>query len=117
VEEHLLFGGDEVGVVVVAGFDEDPVDGAGEGGPGAVVGDDAGAGVLADVGGLVGGEPDRDRGLEATLGDLVALDEKCDGGAFGESAAVVGGLHAHLVGAGRDRVWGFDVAVGRLAKS
>jgi hypothetical protein len=32
VEHHLLFGADEVGVVVVSGFDEDPVDGAGEGG-------------------------------------------------------------------------------------
>jgi hypothetical protein len=28
---HLLFRGDEVGVVVVAGFDGDPVDPAGEG--------------------------------------------------------------------------------------
>jgi hypothetical protein len=38
---ELLFGGDEVVVVVVADFDGDPVDLAGERGAGLVVGDDA----------------------------------------------------------------------------
>jgi hypothetical protein len=65
---ELLFGAQEVGVVVVAGFDRDPVDAAGEVGTVVVVGHDARAGVLADVGGLVGGEADRDGVVEASGG-------------------------------------------------
>jgi hypothetical protein len=88
---ELLFVGDEV-AVVVAGLDRDPVDLAGEGRSVLVVGDDAGAGVLADVGGLVSGEADRDGVLEAAVGDLVAVGVEGDGGAFGQAAAVVGEL-------------------------
>src|SRR4051812_2249369 len=59
-DAETFFGVDEVVVVVGAEIDLDPVDLAGE--PAAVsgvVGRDGGAGFVADVGGLVGGEDHR----------------------------------------------------------
>ncbi len=71
---------------------------------GGVVRGDGGAGLVADVGGLVGREDHRLGHLDAAgcptgspswkQGDVAAL---------GQSAAVVGELHPHLVLAGRDR--------------
>ena len=76
--------------------------------PVGVVVADAGAGVAADVGGLVTGEDHGDGGVEPTLADLVAVDVEGDGRAFGETAAVVGELHTHLVIAGSQHAVAFD---------
>ena len=71
---------------------------------------------------LVGGEDHRHGVLDATLADLVAVDVERDVAALGQSAAVVGELHADLVLAGGDGLLPVDlealeaeevVAVGR----
>ena len=65
---------------------------------------DAGAGVAADVGGLVAGEDHRNGCVDAAVADLVAVDVERDGRALGETAAVVVELHPHLVVARRERL-------------
>jgi hypothetical protein len=91
-------------VVVAAEVELDPVDLAGE--PAVlvgVVGSDGGAGFVADVGGLVGREDHRLGVLHPTGPDRLAVVVQGDVAAFGQPPAVVGELHAHLVGAGGDR--------------
>ena len=70
---------------------------------GRVVGGHGGAGLVADVGRLVGGEDHRLGGLDPAGADRGAVVVQRDVAALGEPAAVVGELHAHLVRAGRDR--------------
>ena len=68
---------------------------------GGVVGGDGGAGLVADVGRLVGGEDHRLGGLDPAGADCGAVVVEGDVAALGEPAAVVGELHAHLVRARR----------------
>ena len=99
-----FLGVDEVVVVVVAEVDLYPVDPAGEpAGRWGVVGGDGGAGLVADVGGLVGGEDHRLGDLHAAGADVVSVVVQGDVASLGQSAAVVGELHPHLVGAFGDR--------------
>ena len=64
---------------------------------GGVVGGDGGAGLVADVGGLVGGEDHRLGGSTRPVPTGVAVVVEGDVAALGQPAAVVGELHAHLV--------------------
>src|SRR5690348_4651739 len=89
---------DLVVTAVRADLEADPVDGPGEVTVlRRVVVADRGAVVLAEVGGLVQGEDHGDRGVEAALTDLCAVEEQGDAGALAESVAVVGEVHADLV--------------------
>ena len=62
-----------------------------------VVGADGGAGLVADVGGLVGREDHRLGRADPSGADGVAVVVQRDVAALGETAAVVRELHAHLV--------------------
>src|SRR6476469_665684 len=107
-DAEAFVGVDVVVVVVGAEVDLDPVDLAGESaGFGGVVGADGCAGFVADVGGFVAGEDHWLGGGDAAGADGVAVVVEGDVAAFGEAAAVVGELHADLVGAGGDRFGGF----------
>src|SRR4051794_30004961 len=100
------FGGGGVGgVFIVAQGDLDPFDCAGEtAGFDGVVGGGGGAPLVADVGGLVGGEDHGLGGFDATGADEGAVVVDGDVAALGEPAAVVGELDSDLVGAGGDRL-------------
>ena len=102
--EVEVFGVDEVVVGVVAADDLDPPDVAGEGvvDRGVVVGH-RGAGVAADVVGLVEVERGDVGPLDATGRHLGAVDVEGGGGALADAAAVVGELDADLVLAGGER--------------
>ena len=54
-------------------------------------------GVAPDVGGLVGREEHRNRGLHAPVARGLAVHEERHGAALPEPASVVGELHPHLV--------------------
>ena len=98
---EVLFGWDEVAVVVVAGVESDPADLAVKGVvAGGVGGGDRGAGVAADVGGLVEA-PQREwvRSMTTDPASL-AVDVQGRGAALAEAAPVVGELEAHLMRAG-----------------
>ena len=109
-DAEAFLGLDEVVVIVGADVELHPVDLPGE--PtvsGRVVGCDGGARLLTDVSRLVGGEDHGMRGLHTAGADSRAVVEEGDVAALGQSAAVVGELHAHLVGTGRN---GVSAAVG-----
>ena len=97
-DPHPLLGVDEVVVVVVAEVELDPGDLAGE--PArvsGVVGRDRGAGLVADVGRLVGREDHRLGELDATGAHGCAVVVQRDAATLGQAAAVVGELHPQLV--------------------
>jgi hypothetical protein len=77
-DQVILVGGCRVGV------DLDPLDLACEPAAlGCVAVRDRGAGVLADVGGLVDGEDHRHRGLDTSLADLLTVELLQPGGVLG----------------------------------
>src|SRR3954464_13498042 len=83
-DAHELVGGDEVVVVVVAGVELDPFHGAGEMARfRRVVVADGGAGVAADVAGLVAGVDHRDGGVDPSFAGLGAVDVERGDAAFG----------------------------------
>ena len=95
---------DEVVVVVDADVELDPVDLSGEAAAiGGVVGGHGCAGLVADVGGLVGREDHRLRGVHPPTSRLGAVVVQGDVAPLGEAASVIGELHAHLVRAGGDQ--------------
>src|SRR5690349_21538022 len=108
---------------VLAEIDLHPVDRTGKDAAVAVVVvANRGGGVPSAVGGLIRGEDQRYRCLDATLTGLVAIKVERHRAPLCGAAAVVGELHAHLMGSMRDRRVGVDlealqpeqvVAVGR----
>src|SRR6478736_1036472 len=110
-DPQALLGRDEVIEVLgrLRDVDLDPLDGPGEAAAlrGVVVTDRRGR-VRADVARLIGREDHRDGGLDAALAGLRAVEVEGDGAALAEAAAVVGELHAHLMGAGWDRPTALD---------
>src|SRR3954464_15967059 len=94
-DAEALAGIDVVVVVVVTEVDLNPLDLAGEpaGGSG-VVGRHGGVLVVADVGGLVGGEDHRLRHLNAPGTDSVAVVVEGEVAALGNSRPVVGEFYA-----------------------
>src|SRR6185369_5852635 len=82
---------------------------------GVVVADGRGR-VRTDVARLVGREDQRNRSFDAALAGLGAVDEERDRAALAEAAAVVVELHAHLMGAGRNRGVALDVELSKAEK-
>src|SRR4029453_7726262 len=106
-DAEAFVGVDEVVVIIFAEIDLHPVDLAGE--PAAVhgvVGGNGGAGFVADIRCLVGGEDHRLGGSDAAGPDSCAVVVQGNVAALGQPAAVVGELHPHLVCAVRDRLVG-----------
>src|ERR1039458_2565026 len=64
--------------------------------------------ILPDVAGLIGGVDHRYRHVEASLAVFLAVHIQRDSASFGQAAAVVLELHAHLVFASGDRFAAFD---------
>src|SRR5215207_10514489 len=98
-----FLGINEVVMIILAKIELHPVDLAREPAVArSVVGGDRGTGLVADVGGLVGGEDHRLRGSDPAGTDLDAVVVQSDVAALGQPTTVVGEFCAYLVGAGRN---------------
>src|SRR5436190_18281349 len=104
------FVGDQVIVVVEAGIELHPLHAAREVARLAgVVLADRGAGVVADIAGLVGGVDHRHGASDPALANSVGVDVESGDAAFAEATAVVAELHPYLVLAGGNGDVGPDV--------
>ena len=77
----------------------------------AIVVGDRRAELVAEIEALVAGERHRRGPLDAAFADRYAVDVQGDVSALAEPAAVVGELHAHLMGARRDGLRAVDVGL------